>query len=311
MTTREETREALQGSIAQKDHAEAIQVLQERVAERDDDDAAHFDLGNLYYAAGMMDEALQHLQKSASLAPENTLYMRSLADLLYSHRQDVDQALSFYITILDAQPDDAHALMMAGHLCVTRERFDDALGYYRHLLDIQPENDDARSFVEQIERRKADGDGLDDPEVAYQRCQEWVGQGDVKMAIAGLERLAAQHPDFSLAHNDLGVLYYQQGDKERCIANYEKAVALDPDNDNFRKNLADFYLAEQGRVEAALEIYLSVLKDNPEDIDALMVAGHICSAIGKNDSAKTFYHRVLDVEPWNFEASERLEALPG
>jgi len=93
------------------------------------------------------------------------------------------------------------------------------------------------------------------------------------------------------------------------LQRYEQAVSIDPTNANYQKNLADFYLAEQGEVEKALEIYLSVLNDNPEDIDSLMVAGHISAALGKDESAKAFYESVLDVEPWNLEASERLERL--
>ncbi len=93
------------------------------------------------------------------------------------------------------------------------------------------------------------------------------------------------------------------------MQNYEQAVSIDSSNPNFRKNLADFYFVEQGRTEDALEIYLSILKDNPEDIEVLLVAGHMCSALKKNDSARTFYERVLDIEPWNFDASDCLEKL--
>ena len=88
-------------------------------------------------------------------------------------------------------------------------------------------------------------------------------------------------PDFAIAFNDLGVLYYQRGDKERSVRYYERAVSIAPGNPSFRKNLADFYLIEQGRIEAAMEIYLSVLNDNPQDIEVLMVAGHICTVLNK------------------------------
>jgi tetratricopeptide (TPR) repeat protein len=149
------------------------------------------------------------------------------------------------------------------------------------------------------------------PMAAYQRCQKWVAQGRLNEGIACLERLTLQHPEFALAHNDLGVLYYQQGDKARCVSSYQKAVEMDPRNPVFKKNLADFCLVEEESMEKALEIYASVLNDNPEDIDALMVAGHICSMLGNNDSARTFYERILDIEPWNFDAGEGIEKLSG
>ena len=162
------------------------------------------------------------------------------------------------------------------------------------------------------ERKRGAKDSKDvgpDLEKAYSEFRSLLQAEKVQEAIACLESIIAKNPDFATAYNDLGVLYYRSADKERSLRNYERAVSIDPSNPNFRKNLADFYFVEQGRTEDALKIYLSVLEDNPEDIDVLLVAGHICSALKKNDSARTFYERVLDIEPWNFDAGDCLEKL--
>lgn len=309
MTVSEDKYDVIQQMLAEKRHDEAITALEQLVTESDDHAAAHYDLGNLYYASGQMDKARAHYEKTVAIAPENPSYLKNLADLLYSESKDVDRSLSLYDRILSFRPEDIQTLMITGHLCVSLERFDDARGYYNRVLDIEPWNDEVQQLVDRIHERDAGSDSSKGPEETYQRCHDLVKRGQVDPAVAGLESLTAQHPDFALAYNDLGVLYYQQGDKQRCVQNYEKAVSMEPDNAIFRKNLADFYLAEQGQVEKALEIYLSVLNDNPEDIDALMVAGHICAALRKTESARTFYDRVLDVEPWNLEASERIEQL--
>ena len=309
MTVYEEKYAAIQEMLADERHEEALAALEVLVKEDGDFAPAHFDLGNLHYTSGRMDLALAHYEKTVALAPDNPLYLKNLADLLYSERKDTDRALALYDKILSIRPEDIQTLMVTGHLCVSLKRFDDALGYYNRVLDIEPWNDEAQQFVDRL---MAQGDtfGADaDPDAVYQRCQDLVSRGQVAQAVTGLESLVAAHPDFALAHNDLGVLHYQQGDKERCLQCYEQAVSLDPGNAIYQKNLADFYLAEQGEVEKALEIYLALLNDNPEDIDTLMVAGHVCAALGKGDSAKIFYDRVLDVEPWNLEASERLEKL--
>jgi tetratricopeptide (TPR) repeat protein len=302
---------AIQKLIADGRNDEAIAALEQLVAACDDYAAAHFDLGNLYYAAGSMEQCLAHYEQTVSLVPDNPVYLKNLADLLYSERKNVDRALSLYDQILHLQPEDVQTLMMTGHLCVSLERFDDALGYYHRILEIEPWNEEAQQFADRIGVPDTVAEADVDPEVVHQRCHELANGGQVGKALAGLESLTAVHPDFALAYNDLGVLYYQQGDKSRCLENYEKAVSIDPDNINFKKNLADFYLAEQGQVEQALELYLSVLTDNPEDIDCLMVAGHICTGLGNAGLAMEFYDRVLNLEPWNLEAEERLEELAG
>jgi tetratricopeptide (TPR) repeat protein len=305
----EEKYEVIQQMFADERHEEAMAALEALVAEFGDFAPAHFDLGNLHYASGRMDEALSHYEKTVALVPDNPFYLKNLADLLYSERKDTDRALTLYDEILSLRPEDIQTLMVTGHLCVSLKRFDDALGYYNRVLDLEPWNDEAQQFVDRLLMQGTVPVVDADVDAVYRRCQDLVNRGQVAEAIAGLESLAAAHPDFALAHNDLGVLYYQQGDKGRCLQCYEQAVSIDPANTNFRKNLADFYFSEQGDVEKSLEHYLMVLSDNPEDIDALMVAGHICTALGKSDSAKVFYDRVLDVEPWNLEASERLEQL--
>ena len=102
---------------------------------------------------------------------------------------------------------------------------------------------------------------------------------------------------------------YQFCEKEKALNHYEQAARLEPGNITFKKNLADFYYVEQGRVEDALRIYVDVLAINPEDIETLQITGHICVALHKFEDAKVFYNRVLEIEPWNAEACDYLEKL--
>lgn len=300
---------AIQVMLREARHEDALAALQQLVIENDDNAPAHNDLGSLYYGAGQMDQALAHYQKAAELNPEHPGYLKNLADILYSQTDDAERAVAIYNKILSIRPDHVDTLMVAGHLEVSLERFEEALGRYTRILTLEPSHAEAQQYVDLIRSRKETKKTEPSPEAAYAHCQKLVTQGQINEGIICLKGLTQQYPAFALAHNDLGVLYYQRGDKARCVKNYKKAVEMDPNNPTFLKNLADFYLVEEGAVEKALEIYASVLKDNPEDIDALMVAGQICSALGKADSARTFYERVLDVEPWNFDATEWLDKL--
>ncbi len=307
MTACDDKYDAIQRMIAQERHDEAISALEQLVTDNNGHAPAHFDLGNLYYAAGLKDLALTHYEKAAELNPERPGYLKNLADMVYSETDDAERALSIYDKILSMHPDDLDTLMVAGHIEVALGRFDEALKRYHRIIALDPSNEEARQFADRIASSPVAPETADSPQADYKHCQELVAQGQINEGIACLRRVTLKYPAFALAHNDLGVLYYQRGDKSRCLKNYKQAVAMDPKNPTFLKNLADFYLVEESAVEKALEIYASVLKDHPEDTDALMVAGHICSAMGNGDSAKTFYQRVLDVEPWNFDAIEQLD----
>ncbi len=77
----------------------------------------------------------------------------------------------------------------------------------------------------------------------------------------------------------------------------------------FQKNLADFYYVEMGRVEDALRIYVKILEANPEDVETLLITGHICVALEKFQDAEVFYSRVLEIEPGHQDALQFLDKL--
>jgi tetratricopeptide (TPR) repeat protein len=149
------------------------------------------------------------------------------------------------------------------------------------------------------------------PQEAYQTIQQSMNRKRPEDEINELELLVKSYPDFAVAHNDLGVLYYHTGDKEKAHQYYEKAVQLDSGNIVFQKNLADFYCVEMGRIEDALQLYVSILKTNPQDIETLMATAQICSALEKFDDARDFFNQVLQIEPWNAEARNQILKMEG
>jgi tetratricopeptide (TPR) repeat protein len=286
-----------------------IERVQQWLDRHAEDVDAHYDLGSLYLTVGKIDNSLRCFQRCVDLKPGHTKYLKTLADTVYLKAKNTERALEIYQMILTSCPDDIDVLMIAGHLHVSIGQFDEAMQYYERIAGIDPSNKEVQMYIDKLNQRKNDPSAMKKPVAEYQKCHALLAQEKYDEALTCLESIVQDHPDFAVAHNDLGVLYYRLEDKERSLQCYQKAVAIEPENPNFRKNLADFYLIEQGRMEEAMEIYLAVLEQNPEDIDVLLVAGHICVAMGKQNSARTFYERVLDIEPWNFDAGDRLDQL--
>nr|MBL0717066.1 tetratricopeptide repeat protein [Desulfobacterales bacterium] len=98
-------------------------------------------------------------------------------------------------------------------------------------------------------------------------------------------------------------------DKEKLLHYHEKAVQLEPDNIIALKNLADFYYVEEGRVENALKIYVDILAKEPENLEILLIIGHICVSLQKFEDAKVFYNRVFEIEPQNQDAHQNLDKI--
>jgi Flp pilus assembly protein TadD len=54
--------------------------------------------------------------------------------------------------------------------------------------------------------------------------------GDLEGAIAKLEALAVEHPDYSLAHAGLSAFYSKQGRHAESVEHAQKVCELDPDD---------------------------------------------------------------------------------
>ena len=287
----------------------AISALQNLVQSFPDFAKAHNDLGVLYYQSGEMDNALKHYEQAVHAEPHNSVFQKNLADFYYAEQGRVEDALKIYGDILAITPEDTEILQICGHLCVSLHRFEDAETYYKRLLEKEPWHSEIKEILDKLQSRIQDSAKDQTPEEIYQEIMSTSDGSDSQKTIEALERLSAAAPEFAPAHNDLGVLYFQTGEKEKSLSHYEQAARLEPANITFKKNLADFYYIEQGRVEDALQIYVDLLAINPQDIETLQVCGHICIALYKFDDARVFYNRVLELEPWNADARELLDKI--
>ena len=287
----------------------AIYALEELLVSHPEFALAHNDLGVLYYHQGDKTAAQLHYEHAARFEPDNMTFQKNLADFYFVELNRIQKAMDIYVKILEVDPGDVETLLTAGHISVALQRFDDARDIYNRVLEIEPWNADARQFLQALDDPKTETASGKPPREMYQEIQPLLNSDQPEAAIEALQNLTASHPDFAVAHNDLGVLYYRQGQKETAQSHYERAAQLQPENVTFQRNLADFYFVECNRIQEAMDIYVRILEADPEDIETLMTAGHISNALQRFDDARTIYERVLEIEPWNADARQCLENI--
>jgi tetratricopeptide (TPR) repeat protein len=288
---------------------DAFQALRNVVRSFPDFAGAHHDIGMLYYRSGEGQKALGHLERAAHLEPGNATFLTSLADYYHVELSRVEDALALYVRILAIRPNDTTIQMTAAHLHVSLQRFAEAAVHYRRVLDVEPWNTEANENLAKIQQILGGAADRSGAEELYADAQRHAQGGDTAAARNRLVQLVAAHPGFAAAHNDLGVMCYQAGDKDLALRHYEQAARLEPGNGTFQKNLADFYWVEQSRTEDALKIYVRVLEDSPQDIEALTAVARVCAALGQREDARVFYERILELEPWNTDAHDALNQL--
>jgi glycosyltransferase involved in cell wall biosynthesis/Flp pilus assembly protein TadD len=289
------------------DSATAIALLEQLLAGDDNHALAHNDLGVLHYESGNMEAARAHYEKAAGLQPENDTFQKNLADFYLAVMGDPARALSTYIQVLKLNPQDVEAMLSCGQICMRLGKKDDAKDLIHTALEIEPWNENARKLLLQLDQASGNPEAGDVDLYAGARTK--ASQGDLPGAIADLNQYVSAAPEDANAHNDLGVLYYESGEKDKAVASYERAVQLAPEDPTYRKNLADIYLMEQGRIQEAMKLYLGVMEENPQDLEGLIGCGMISAAVGQTADAKYFYHRVLEIEPWNEMARQALEEI--
>jgi Flp pilus assembly protein TadD len=270
---------------------------------------AHHDRAVLAYDDGDLDKACRHYELAAESEPENTAILKSLAHFYHVALGHTEKALEQYKKVLASDPGDTEALMIAGHLSVGVNRLDQARQFYARLLEIEPWHSDIRDNLEKIDTKARKNISSKSAEEYYRSGLDMAQAGDRAGAIELLQHAVEKEPHHALAHNDLGVLYYQTGDKEKALRHYEQAAALDPGDPVFQKNLGDFHYIERGDIQAALERYVRVLNMYPEDVEALMNIGHICMALGQNEDARVFFNRILELDPFNDDARKLIDRI--
>jgi len=293
--------------------AEACRTLENLISLHPAYAAAHNDLGVLCQQEGDLVAARRHHEEALRLQPDSQTFQKNLADLLYIACGETEEAMKLYVKILGSNPRDIEALTAISKICCDMGQLDDASSFLETILKIEPWNSDARESLANIAKagqtRQVMPTAHPSVDDIHAEAQSLAQQDRLSEAQSMLEELVYHYPDHALGHNDLGVLRYRLGDIEGARHAYERAVELQPANSNFRKNLADLYFAELGMVDDAIRIYLDLFRLQPRDLETLAGLGHICVAVGRPGEAKSFYRRVLEIEPWNAEIRAAIQTL--
>ncbi|MCL2119948.1 MAG: tetratricopeptide repeat protein [Planctomycetaceae bacterium] len=93
---------------------------------------------------------------------------------------------------------------------------------------------------------------LEPIDILYDEAIARHRSGDTDAAIEMLRQLLSQNPNYSLAHNALGVLYSRQGKVDQAIEHAKRVCEIDPD-DTFGFTILSTLCIKNGRREEAEE----------------------------------------------------------
>jgi tetratricopeptide (TPR) repeat protein len=131
--------------------------------------------------------------------------------------------------------------------------------------------------------------------------------GDIPAAIDELQIAIAIKPAAEI-YNELGGNHRRVGNLDTAVDNYLKGLALGPEDPELWNSLGVVYV-EQGRFEAACEVFKNLLADWPNRIDYRMNFIVALASIGDQPEALNQCRTILKVAPDNVKARALMEIV--
>ena len=115
-------------------------------------------------------------------------------------------------------------------------------------------------------------------------------------------------PLSSLAHHNLGRVFFEQGRTDEAMVEYQKALAISPDDAKAHYNLG-VLLVEKGRVDEGVAEYQKALAISPNLVEVYNNLGFIFLEKGHLDEAMAQYRKASEINPNVAEVHNGLGAV--
>ncbi len=229
----------------------------------------YYELGNLYLKKEEKINAISAFKLALKEEPNNPFYQNSLA-FAYVQLEQYDSAIELYKMALEANPNNEWTAVVAQALAAIYHRikgnFEAAISMlqnallltknkteiYLSLADIYYDIDDMDEAIKYY--TLAIESGFRDARVFSRLAMAFFEKDYTENAIEFYTRAIDIEPDYEIAYNNLGVVYFDGlNDVERAKPCFEAALKLNDDYTMAHFNMARCYEMQGDKVLAANE----------------------------------------------------------
>jgi tetratricopeptide (TPR) repeat protein len=228
-------------------------------------------LAELYARTNRIKDAVTEAQNILKRDPNNVeahkllgrIYLRSLGDMQAGTQSNeiLKLALDQYEAITKLDPKSVDNYLLLGRLYILHKDLLKAENAFKTALKMQPSSEEAITNLAYLYNEEG----------STQKAAELLAQ-------------TAQQANSAKVYAMMGYTYEQQKDFKKAIEAYRKSGELDPENLDAQRGLAQ-NLLNAGDTEGALKQYQAVIKEDPQDAQALLRIAEIQRRNGKFDEA--------------------------
>jgi tetratricopeptide (TPR) repeat protein len=209
----------IQELLAQKNYLQAEALIRHHIKNQPNDAEGHYLLGVMYYFQGKISQTVDSIQKALSLNPHHTDAAVCLSVLLndlgkYDGAKQVfeqaNQSINKTNFTGDPGTDKKFAVkhLELADLYFRYRRYDEAIEEYNKAVHLDPTA----------------------LEIKIRRAKAYAKKGFLTRSMQELQQLKREHPNFSPARIQLGLLHYSQGNLLDAELEWESVFQLEPKN---------------------------------------------------------------------------------
>lgn len=227
---------------------------------------SHADLAFLYHKLGMEQMAAREYEKSVNLAPQIAKFYNNLVDT-YLRLDQVETAQKWIERALEIDNMDPTSHWLYGRICLKMGKLHDCHIAWQNGLRLAPKGDIRNTIESDLSKLK-----------------DMVAPSTIEQRSAAIEA-------WSKLPNRRENL-----EPEVIIACLEGVCSIDPYIIDAQLQLAQVYI-DVGRANNAREIYVRIIKEQPENQEAYLGLGIILIALGEPEEAENILNRANTLAP--------------
>jgi tetratricopeptide (TPR) repeat protein len=318
------TTQLIELDISTRNFDNALQRIQRQLQKKPESAEVHLLEGRIYSAKGDWEQAEAALRKSIELDPKLPGAYELLVGL-YVTTNRIPQAINQAQAFLSKDPNNAGALMT---LALIYERHNDAskaAETYEKLLSKSPDfapalNNLAFLYAERLNQLDKASElahkarKLQSANPAIADTLGWIlyKQGDYQQALPLLQESAEKLSEKAEIQYHLGMASYMMGQTDAARTAFQKATNSTEDfsgKEDSRRRLALMGNDTGALKDLSINELETILKDQPNDVVALVRLGDAYENQRAFDKAGTAYERALKLNPNLLPATMKLAQL--
>jgi serine/threonine protein kinase/Tfp pilus assembly protein PilF len=282
---------------------EAVGYLRIALSQQRDSFQTRINLGRALELAGKIAEAEVEYREAHRLLPDHTLPVLNLAALNW-RRQEFDEAEAYARKWISLDPASANAYALLGSSLENQGQWRGAAESYLKSLRLRPDDwamcgvlamilfdhqqrDEAKAVLQELVANNPQNAECWHTAVGtLAEHREWA-------ATESIGRKAVMRwPDDARFQQFVGWALRRQGKRDEAAIAFQEASRLDPDfGDHF---IVGGFYASKGEFGYALEEFLTVVNEAPDNYAAFVKAGLLAAKLGDRPTYESMCQRMLD-----------------